>query len=1326
MGYNGFLSLGGVELINATRTEEYIEHELPTFPMRTRVGTDALRLALGDEPYENPAVDDAPWVDHSDPATYGFYGLIPLAIEGLDSSTRGAALVEGILDGGTVGHVRRSMKPVRVSAVLVARDQAGLEAGQTWLDAALNPSSCDNHSGTCGAADLCYFRQAPEFDPTAVDRNFPIDSETSFINVSPTTSPVAEAFPLRNGPARARWVPIADDGAVVVYGMMDRETSEIMYQTEPIRLQRTNLFPNPSFTVNSNGVRVFRSHTELDPTPLDTNYIYDGRGRTDNPLWGARRDRWFGGGGASGTHARLTGRTDGPTPELDSYLRKEWVTGLTSPGTSAMGDSGFNLAAAGQRKAVTPGQPLYLKAWVRSSRAGRQFWWRVPTYDAANASIATVSAPRVVLPAGQWTLMEFTYVPAPGVAQISLILDSAGATTAGWEAGDTLDITGIIMSDTDLPFFDGLTPSDPGPGYVYQFSGTQFASVSRKRTYVLVPADPDEDIPEPAEHITTGGANGGAYARGKGPGNPTVWFNYAPNPSAEFDIAGTGWSTNAPLGIQRVPFPAPQTTGTNAAEVRRDDLNPSNLWIELESRGPEEPVDGNVSFWLMDPRGEVPGVASTSGRITVFDRAGAVVTQGNFTMPGTYNRQSLETPIARGYRVRIETDSNASDSGIRIDGVMFSDRPGTPPVYFDGDSVDTPTQVSSWLGAPQTSGSTAVMGLTDEVTLLLDLPTLPRDGSMLSMMVKSAGPANVTIVTFDTETNELLSSSIFPVTSVWSAATIAVRGNQNTGVYLTTRGPSNEISIDCVLLEAGDDQLDYFDPDQPPAGYRGEWLGTTHQSPSRVTWNGDLETNRLSSDWRPFFQTIEGNVPYLALELHQFGGLAIEDCMEPLERQLRHTTCIEGPTPIRELAVESGAARVVEFTLVAGRPYQFSTPRTVVDVKLNEIDSSEFGGDDCPPPTPSVVVDPTAPPLPAPPRPPVVPSQYVAPLPNIWHRHFIEIPAIEVSNWAASIPIVKVRTKSTEERNLRVRFHPNPFDYPLIPGSFTRVNLALAPDASPSLFNWWADAKQASLVYINYMGRGMASATSKGTFAAGSFGLRHDGIGSMVVTPGLRYSGSMLVGVHMDMKKRRPRIIDRRFIRVEMEYVNAQGVVVGGDTSQWHEFRINQLGRLGVTNSTAPAGAVRARMVVRARDTLQAGDGLAATDVLFEQSVRAGSYFNGNTPDTDSGIFYAWTGGENRSTSTGVYTPIDPCNWCAEFMISYMPPNSELIMDGPVQSALIAVGPNAPIVANNLLYGTGGVPVTWPELECGQSYFMTVDTDGPSDTEIVIELTRRE
>lgn len=89
---------------------------------------------------------------------------------------------------------------------------------------------------------------------------------------------------------------------------------------------------------------------------------------------------------------------------------------------------------------------------------------------------------------------------------------------------------------------------------------------------------------------------------------------------------------------------------------------------------------------------------------------------------------------------------------------------------------------------------------------------------------------------------------------------------------------------------------------------------------------------------------------------------------------------------------------------------------------------------------------------------------------------------------------------------------------------------------------------------------------------------------------------------------------------------------------------------------------------------------------------------------------------------------LSPEAYCSEQIISYMPENTVMVLDGVSQSAWATVGDLDPMSADHLLYGTGGVPPVWPELSCGMAHVIAFDVplDAPEGSlSPTIDLTTR-
>lgn len=88
----------------------------------------------------------------------------------------------------------------------------------------------------------------------------------------------------------------------------------------------------------------------------------------------------------------------------------------------------------------------------------------------------------------------------------------------------------------------------------------------------------------------------------------------------------------------------------------------------------------------------------------------------------------------------------------------------------------------------------------------------------------------------------------------------------------------------------------------------------------------------------------------------------------------------------------------------------------------------------------------------------------------------------------------------------------------------------------------------------------------------------------------------------------------------------------------------------------------------------------------------------------------------------------DASDWEFEQILSYMPANATVVLDGISESATATVGGRENVPADHLLYGTRGGVVTWPVLTCGTHYLISWDIplDLPiGDLSMSLELTQR-
>lgn len=163
MAWLGYYEYGGVEIINATRTETYARNaKLGWF--KPVYKNQAVPLLLGQK-YASPMQDPAPWVDNDDASSFDFYGFYPLGVTGIENSTATASVTESTLDGGHVGALRRATRSVVFSGVLVAASECGTEFGMRWLRSVLSGPPCSPSTpGSCVGTELRFMSCEPALD----------------------------------------------------------------------------------------------------------------------------------------------------------------------------------------------------------------------------------------------------------------------------------------------------------------------------------------------------------------------------------------------------------------------------------------------------------------------------------------------------------------------------------------------------------------------------------------------------------------------------------------------------------------------------------------------------------------------------------------------------------------------------------------------------------------------------------------------------------------------------------------------------------------------------------------------------------------------------------------------------------------------------------------------------------------------------------------------------------------------------------------------------------------------------------------------------------
>lgn len=169
--YEGYLSIDGVEVINAARTKTYIANHLPGVDVRCAIPDRAL-AALGAD-WTDPATDNAPWYDAGLTATSRFYGLFPGKVEGADDSTRKINVTELSGDGAVHSLPRFGSREIRFTVLAIAADGEALALGLAWLRDVLD-TGCGPANGIgCLNREASLFTAVPDTDnPTDMLRTF--------------------------------------------------------------------------------------------------------------------------------------------------------------------------------------------------------------------------------------------------------------------------------------------------------------------------------------------------------------------------------------------------------------------------------------------------------------------------------------------------------------------------------------------------------------------------------------------------------------------------------------------------------------------------------------------------------------------------------------------------------------------------------------------------------------------------------------------------------------------------------------------------------------------------------------------------------------------------------------------------------------------------------------------------------------------------------------------------------------------------------------------------------------------------------------------------
>jgi hypothetical protein len=171
--YDGYLALGGSEILNRARAGAYIERFLAG---KVEVVCDdaTLAAALGHSGYTTPAIDGAPWYKAGRVASSRFLGIFPGKIEGAEASTRTVNVTELSGPGAILTSPRYGSKEMRYVGTALALDEEAMEEGMAWLREVLSNDGCSDQDLGCTGREAKMFAALPKDSVAAygLTRNF--------------------------------------------------------------------------------------------------------------------------------------------------------------------------------------------------------------------------------------------------------------------------------------------------------------------------------------------------------------------------------------------------------------------------------------------------------------------------------------------------------------------------------------------------------------------------------------------------------------------------------------------------------------------------------------------------------------------------------------------------------------------------------------------------------------------------------------------------------------------------------------------------------------------------------------------------------------------------------------------------------------------------------------------------------------------------------------------------------------------------------------------------------------------------------------------------
>jgi hypothetical protein len=163
MAWVGWFQFGSTEIINNEKVRGVSATFSAPFNWFVDPAQPNVQPAIDPElpAYTSSEITSMPWYDPLVPESGNFFGVYCLGVAGLPDSTRQVAVIENIIEGGSLGIPRRGTRSVTFTCILTAQGRDALEYGFEWLDAVLDSQACGMHGAICGVSDLEFYTDVP-------------------------------------------------------------------------------------------------------------------------------------------------------------------------------------------------------------------------------------------------------------------------------------------------------------------------------------------------------------------------------------------------------------------------------------------------------------------------------------------------------------------------------------------------------------------------------------------------------------------------------------------------------------------------------------------------------------------------------------------------------------------------------------------------------------------------------------------------------------------------------------------------------------------------------------------------------------------------------------------------------------------------------------------------------------------------------------------------------------------------------------------------------------------------------------------------------------